>query len=333
MPGLNHVRSPETASMNDNAGLTIGFAHAAYRLGDEFRRRDLQHRFFEVRTLQDLEERIRDADVLVISGLWRNELLDAAPRLRFIQSISAGTDQFSRDSFRAAGVRLASAQGGNERAVAEHAMSLILALARQLHLARDRQGKAEWRGMIGDRSRREMELGGQTLVVVGLGRIGSRLGGLAKAFGMRVIGVKRIAAPVAGIERVVPTQALPDVLPEADFVALTCPLTPETEGLIGKPQLDAMKRMAFLVNVARGRVVDEPALVRALETGTIAGAALDCFHEEPLPAASPLWRMENVIVTPHSAGETQRYESNVVDLLLENLDHFVKGEPLTNQIV
>jgi phosphoglycerate dehydrogenase-like enzyme len=319
--------------MNGKAALTIGFAHAAYQLGDEFRRRELPHRFFEVRTLEDLKERIHEADVLVVSGLWRNELLDAAPRLRFIQSISAGTDQFSRDAIRAAGVRLASAQGGNERAVAEHAMSLILALARQLHLARDRQGKAEWRGMIGDRSRREMELGGQTLLVVGLGRIGSRLARLANAFGMRVIGVKRNVDQVAGIERVVPTKALPTVLPEADFVALTCPLTPETEGLIGAPQLAAMKRTAFLVNVARGRVVEEPALIRAIEAGTIAGAALDCFHEEPLPAASPLWRMENVIVTPHSAGETRRYESNVVDLLLENLDHFRKGEPLTNQIV
>jgi phosphoglycerate dehydrogenase-like enzyme len=319
--------------MNGKAALTIGFAHAAYQLGDEFRRRELPHRFFEVRTLEDLKERIHEADVLVVSGLWRNELLDAAPRLRFIQSISAGTDQFSRDAIRAAGVRLASAQGGNERAVAEHAMSLILALARQLHLARDRQGKAEWRGMIGDRSRREMELGGQTLLVVGLGRIGSRLARLANAFGMRVIGVKRNVDQVAGIERVVPTKALPTVLPEADFVALTCPLTPETEGLIGASQLAAMKRTAFLVNVARGRVVEEPALIRAIEAGTIAGAALDCFHEEPLPAASPLWRMENVIVTPHSAGETRRYESNVVDLLLENLDHFRKGEPLTNQIV
>jgi phosphoglycerate dehydrogenase-like enzyme len=319
--------------MNGKAALTIGFAHAAYQLGDEFRLRELPHRFFEVRTLEDLKERIHEADVLVVSGLWRNELLDAAPRLRFIQSISAGTDQFSRDAIRAAGVRLASAQGGNERAVAEHAMSLILALARQLHLARDRQGKAEWRGMIGDRSRREMELGGQTLLVVGLGRIGSRLARLANAFGMRVIGVKRNVDQVAGIERVVPTKALPTVLPEADFVALTCPLTPETEGLIGASQLAAMKRTAFLVNVARGRVVEEPALIRAIEAGTIAGAALDCFHEEPLPAASPLWRMENVIVTPHSAGETRRYESNVVDLLLENLDHFRKGEPLTNQIV
>jgi phosphoglycerate dehydrogenase-like enzyme len=330
---MNHVRIPETASMNAKAGLTICFAHAAYQLGDEFGRRESPHRFFEVRTLEDLKERVHEADVLVVSGLWRNELLHAAPRLRFIQSISAGTDQFSRDPIRAAGVRLASAQGGNERAVSEHAMSLILSLARQLHLARDRQAKAEWRGMIGDRSRREMELGGQTLVIIGLGRIGSRLAGLATAFGMTVIGVKRTATPLAGVERVVPTEALPDVLPEADFVALTCPLTPETEGLIGQPQLEAMKPTAFLVNVARGRVVDEAALIRALEAGAIAGAALDCFHEEPLPPASPLWRMENVIVTPHSAGETRRYESNVVDLLLENLDHFLKGEPLTNQIV
>jgi phosphoglycerate dehydrogenase-like enzyme len=319
--------------MNDEAALTIGFAHPAYRLGDEFRRRELPHRFFEVRTLEDLKERIHEADVLVVSGLWRNELLDGASRLRYIQSISAGTDQFSRDLIRAAGVRLASAQGANERAVAEHAMSLILALARQLHLARDRQRKAEWRGIVGDRSRREMELGGQTLVVVGLGRIGARLARLATAFGMTVVGVKRNPHPVEGVERVVRSESLPDVLLAADFVALTCPLTAETEGLIGAPQLAAMKDTAFLVNVARGRVVDESALIQALEAGSIAGAALDCFHEEPLPPSSPLWRMENVIVTPHSAGETRRYESNVIDMLVDNLERFRKCAPLANRIV
>ena len=124
------------------------------------------------------------------------------------------------------------------------------------------------------------------------------------------------------------------MLPQADFVALTCPLTPETENLIDARALAAMKPSAYLVNVARGRVVNEPALVEALEQKRIAGAALDCVWEEPLPATSPLWGVPNVLITPHTAGETRRYEDNVIDLLLENLERLWRGEAaLKNQIV
>ena len=123
-------------------------------------------------------------------------------------------------------------------------------------------------------------------------------------------------------------------MPEADFIALTCPLTPETEGLIGGKVVDAMKPSAFLVNVARGRVVDEASLIAALQSKRIAGAALDCTREEPLPATSPLWGLENALITPHTAGETRRYEDNVIDLLLENLDRLWRGEmALRNQVV
>ena len=314
--------------------LTIGFAHAAYQLGDEFATRGRAARSFEVRSLDELRERAPEADVLVVSGLWRNELLPALPKLRFIQSISAGTDQFDKAAMAAAGIRLASAQGGNERAVAEHAMSLILALTRQIHVARDNQAKPYWRPMIGDRARREDELGGKTLVVVGLGRIGLRLAKLASAFDMRVVGVRRSPEAQPHVAAMVHPDKLAEAVAEADFVALTCPLTPETEGLIDARILAAMKPSAFLINVARGRVVDEAALIGALEANRIAGAGLDCVHEEPLPAASPLWRLPQVIVTPHSAGETRAYEGNVVDILLENLDRLGRGETsLRNQIV
>jgi phosphoglycerate dehydrogenase-like enzyme len=322
-------------ALPDRSSLRVCFAHPAYGLADEFRARGAPFDHFEVRTRDELAARIREADVLVVSGLWRNELIAAAGRLRFIQSVSAGTDQFASDLLAARGVRLASAQGANEGAVAEHAMALMLGLARQLHHARDHQGRAAWRGMIADRRQREMELGGRTLVVVGFGRIGARLAALARAFGMRVIGVRRRPTEVeaTAADEVVTPAELPKVLPQADFLALTCPLTPETEGLIGRPELAAMKPSAFLVNVARGRVVDEAALVEVLKSGAIAGAGLDCFHEEPLPPSSPLWGMASVIVTPHSAGETRRYESNVVDILLDNLERLYRGEPLRNQIV
>lgn len=313
--------------------LTICFAHAAYRMGDRFALRNAGINWFEVRTLDDLKARIKDVEVLLVSGMWRNELIPIAPKLTFIQSISAGTDQFPRDALRAAGIRLASAQGGNERAVAEHAIALILAIARQIPEARDNQAAKRWRGMVGDISKREDELGGKTLAIVGMGRIGSRLATLAKAFDMRVIGVRQDPAKGAGVaDRVVGEEALLEVLPQADFVALTCPLTPKTENLIDAKALQAMKPSAYLVNVARGRVVNEPALVEALAQARIAGAALDCVWEEPLPATSTLWNVPNLLITPHTAGETRRYEDNVIDLLLENLERLRRGEALRNQI-
>jgi len=307
--------------------LTICFAHVAYRMAERFALRGTGIRHFQVDSAEGLASRIGDADVVSVSMLWRNELIARAPKLRFIQSISAGTDQYSREALKNADIRLASAQGVNARAVAEHAMALILALTRQIHVARDNQAKRHWRGMISDLSRREDELGGKTLLIVGLGRIGAHLGGLARAFGMRVIATKRDPASAgASADEVYPHGALPDVLPLADFVALTCPLTPQTEGLVNGRTLALMKPSAFLVNVARGKVVDEPALIAALGEGRIAGAGLDCAVEEPLPETSPLWRMANVLITPHTAGETRRYEDNVIDLLLENLDRLWRGD-------
>jgi len=315
--------------------LTICFAHVAYRMGERFALRNAGLDWFEVRSFEDLKARIEDVDVLLCSGLWRNELIPAAPRLAFIQSISAGTEQYSRDELGAAGIRLASAQGVNERAVAEHAIALILAMARQIPQARDNQNAKKWRGMIGDISKREDELGGKTLLVVGTGRIGSRLVTLAKAFDMRVIAIRRDPSKGAGAaDKVVGEDALLGMLPQADFVALTCPLTPRTENLIDAKALAAMKPSVYLINVARGKVVNEPALVEALNQKRIAGAALDCVWEEPLPATSPLWGAHNVLITPHTGGETRRYEDKVIELLLENLERLWRGETvLRNQFV
>jgi phosphoglycerate dehydrogenase-like enzyme len=304
-------------------------------MGERFVLRNAGLDWFEVRSFEDLKARIEGVDVLLCSGLWRNELIPAAPRLAFIQSISAGTDQYSRDELGAAGIRVASAQGANELAVAEHAIALILAMARQIPQARDNQNAKKWRGMIGDISKREDELGGKTLLVVGMGRIGSRLATLAKTFDMRVIAIRSDASKGAGTaDKVVAEEGLLGMLPHADFVALTCPLTPRTENLIDGKAFAAMKPSAYVINVARGKVVNEPALVEALNQKRIAGAALDCVWEEPLPATSPLWAARNVLITPHTAGETRRYEDKVIDLLLENLERLWRGETvLRNQFV
>ena len=315
--------------------IVICFAHVAYRLQERFAALETGINSFAVRDPESLEKRAGDADVLVISGLWRNQLLDRTRRLRFIQSIGAGTDQFPCQELEQRGIRLASARGVNAGAVAEHAMALMLALSRRLPEARDNQRKRVWRGMIGDLARREDELGGKTLLVVGLGDIGGRLAQLAKAFDMHVVGLRRHPAFGRGAaDRVHAIDELSALLPDADFVALTCPLTAETENLIDAEALGRMKPTAQLVNVARGRVVDEAALIEALAAQRIAGAGLDVTAEEPLAPGSPLWAMEHVLITPHTAGETRRYEDNVIEILLDNLGRLWRGEePLRNQIV
>ncbi len=318
-----------------NDELNICFAHVAYRLHERFSALATGINSFEVRDPETLESRVGEADVLVISGLWHNGLLDSAKKLRFIQAIGAGTDQFPREELAKRSIRLASARGVNYRAVAEHAMALILALARRLPEARDNQAKRIWRGMIGDLSRREDELGGKTLLIVGLGQIGGRLAELAKAFDMRVVGLRRDPAASRGAAAAVHTMSeLKTLLPAADFVVLTCPLTKETERLIDADALSWMKPSAHLVNVARGRIADEVALAEALAERRIAGAAVDVTTEEPLAANSPLWRMEHVLITPHTAGETRRYEDNVIEILRDNLGRLWRGEEqLRNQVV
>jgi phosphoglycerate dehydrogenase-like enzyme len=315
--------------------LTICFAHAAYQMKACFDRLKTGIASFELRERDEFERRAHEADVIVVSGMWHNGLIPLATRLRFIQSIGSGTDQFDKEALGARGIRLASAAGVNARAVAEHAMSLVLALSRRLPEARDNQARKVWRGMIGDLTQREDELTGKTVLIVGLGRIGGRLSELAKAFEMDVIGFRR--DPAAGrraADSVHALTELPAFLPAADFVVLTCPLVPETRGLIDAKALGLMRRSAFLVNAARGGCVVEPALIEALEAGQIAGAALDVTDPEPPAESSPLWAMPNVFITPHTGGETRQYEANVNEILVENLERMSRGETvLRNQVV
>jgi phosphoglycerate dehydrogenase-like enzyme len=318
-----------------NDKLAICFAHVAYQLHERFSVLDAGINSFAVRDPGTLEHRVGEAHVLVISGLWHDRLLNRVGKLCFIQAIGAGTDQFPLEELKKRGIRLASARGVNYRAVAEHAMALILGLSRRLPEARDNQAKRVWRGMIGDLSRREDELGGKMLLVVGLGQIGGRLAQLAKAFDMRVVGLRRDPAIGRGEADAVHSMGeFKPLLPEADFVALACPLTKETERLVDAEALARMKPSAYLVNIARGRVVDEAALVEALAARRIAGAGIDVTVEEPLAPSSPLWGMEYVLLTPHTAGETRRYEDNVIEILRDNLGRLRRGEePLRNQVI
>ena len=315
--------------------LTICFAHVAYQMKAIFDTLETGIHSFEVREAEAFDRRAAEADVIVVSGMWHNDIIPLATKLRFIQSIGSGTDQFDKPLLASKEIRLASAAGVNARAVSEHAMSLILALARRLPEARDNQARQFWRGMISDLAQREDELTSKTLLIIGLGRIGGRLAQLAKAFDMKVIGFRREISSGKGAADSVHTLAeLHHFLPQADFVALTCPLTPETREVINAKALATMQRSAYLVNVARGGCVAEQALIEALAQKRIAGAAVDCAADEPLPAESPLWGVPHVFVTPHTGGETRKYEHNVVEILMENLHRLWRGETaLFNQVV
>lgn len=310
------------------------FAHAAYRVGERYTARGAPLPFAEVRSLEELEARLPEAEVLVVSGLWRNALLERAPRLRLVQSLSSGTDQYDKALFATRGIALSSGAGANAAAVAEHAVGLMLSLTRRLNVARDDQHRAHWSGMKGDFSQREDEVNGKTAVVIGLGRIGARLVRVLKALDMTVLGVRaNPAGGPEGADEVHGMAALPQLLPRADFVILVCPLTPQTQGLIGAAAFAAMRPGAHLINCARGPVVEEAALIAALGSGRLGGAGLDVMAEEPLPAGSPLWAHPRVVVTPHTAGETRSFENNVLDLMEENIRRLQAGrQDLVNRV-
>ena len=314
---------------------TVQFAHVAYQFEERFAKRNTGIKHFQTRSREETLQRAAEADVLVLTGLWSDEVLERAQRLKFIQVCGAGYNQFDLEAIKARGIRLCNGSGINKNAVSDHAMALMLCLTRRLGEAHANQKALHWRGMISDRGKREDELAGKTLLIFGMGGIGERLARLAKAFEMRVIGFKRDPLQHGAVADEVHASAqFSDYLAQADVVALTCPLTEQTSNIIDAQALASMRETAYLINVARGGCVDTDALIASLQSASIAGAALDVTEPEPLPIDSPLWAMDNVLITPHTAGETQRYEDNVTDMLLANLERLWGGNrDLINHIV
>lgn len=315
--------------------LTVQFAHVAYQFEERFSARNTGIKHFQTWTYEDTLARADEADVLVLTGFWSPGLLKKAQRLKFIQVCGAGYNQFDLEAIKARNVRLCNGSGVNRNAVSDHAMALMLAMSRRLPEGRDNQNTLHWRGMISNRAAREDELAGKTLLIFGMGGIGERLARLAKAFEMRVIGFKRDPSKHGAIaDEVHASKDFHSYLGQADMVALTCPLTDETANIINAKALESMRESAYLINVARGGCVETKALIACLQNAGIAGAALDVTEPEPLPTDSPLWAMDNVLITPHTAGETQRYEDNVIDMLLANLERLWGGnEDLINHVV
>jgi phosphoglycerate dehydrogenase-like enzyme len=255
------------------------------------------------------------------------QLLDATPRLRWYHTVSAGVENMPLPELAKRGIVLTNNSGSYDIQIAEHMMAFVFAASRQLHRYRDSQRAREWKNQT------HQELRDATIVVFGMGSIGGEVARLASAVGMRVIGVRRRAAsPVPGVSRVVAADDLADVVAEADYLAIAAPLTPATQGAVSAEVIARMKPTAWIVNIARGAIVDESAMIEALGQKRIGGAALDVFATEPLPPDNPLWGFENVIITPHHSGSSPRAGERTLALFAENLRRYKAGEPLLNRV-
>lgn len=271
------------------------------------------------------------ADAEVILGFVDKKLFDAAPRLRWVQSISSGVDMFFYPEFVESDVMLTSEKGLVGEHLADHGFGLLLMLTRQLGTAL-RHGPDAWNHRPEMRSR-EVELTGMTFGIFGFGGAGRAMARRAAAFGMNCIAVDRDPlAPSPEVTEVWRGDAFAEMLKRSDIVSICCPLTHETRGRFDAGAFRMMKQSAFLVNVTRGEVMVEDDLVTALTTGDIRGAALDVAPREPLPADSPLWSMPNVVMTPHTAGASQFRARRNIDRFIGNLERFLNDEPLEGMI-
>jgi len=260
----------------------------------------------------------------VVCG-WNAQVEELALRedskLRWVQTWSAGVDSLPLEAMRRRGLLLTDAAGVHSVAVAETVLAHMLGLTRGIHHAVRSQSAGEWKRPSG-----LSELYGKTLLIVGAGAIGTRIAELARAFGMRVIGIRRTPAPQPGFDRMDGMDRMDEAIAESDYIVNVLPDTRVTRGIFDEARFRRMKPTAFFINVGRGSAVVTEALVEALRERRIAGAGLDVFEEEPLPAGHPLRELDNVILTPHIAGHTDRLKERVADLFAANLELYVRGE-------
>jgi phosphoglycerate dehydrogenase-like enzyme len=284
-----------------------------------------------------------DVEVL-LRGFLSSDAFDRivarAPRLRWVHSATSGVERALTPAAIERGLVVTNARGVFSRPIAEYVLMMILAVSRRLPQLLELQRERTWQPLEG------AELRDVTVGIVGLGSIGRAVGALATAFGCRVVAVRRrseagsSADPAHGeasfgelmLDRVGGPESLPELLGESDFIVLAAPLTAETENMIDDGALAAVKPGSWLINVARGRLVDEYALLRALQDGPLGGAILDTFRDEPLPASSAFYDLPNVIVTPHTAWSSGRVLDRSVELFCDNLRRFAADEPLLNVV-
>ncbi|MCM3759970.1 D-2-hydroxyacid dehydrogenase [Alkalihalobacillus oceani] len=275
-------------------------------------------------------DKLNQAEIIV--G-WKKEMalacLEQPAELRWLQSWTAGVNNLPLSKLKERDILVTGGNGVHAYPISETVFALMLALTRNIHTYVRNQQKKVWHdGSI------RLELHQKTIGIIGVGAIGKETAKIAKAFGMTVLGVRRSAKPTDYVDEMYPIDELNSILPKCDYVVVTLPLTKETHHLFGQEQFAKMKRSAFFINIGRGDIVDEESLITALQQEQLAGAGLDVVSTEPLPADSPLWEMEQVIITPHTAGATEHYARRLIeDIFLPNLKSYLAGnQPSLNVI-
>ena len=269
-----------------------------------------------------------DAEIFLRLGLGKKELsllLQEAQAIRWIHTSTAGFDWVIVPEVLEREIVITRSAASKAIPIAEYVVAYIFHVAKRFHQLAHAQIAHQWTRPDTD------EVRGRTVGIVGAGAIGSELARICHHLGMRVIATKREPLPIPYFDEVLPASALPELLQQSDFVVLASPLTSETQGMIGVAELQLMKPSAYLINIARGQLIVDEALIEAINGGWIAGACLDAFVEEPLPADSPLWDLKNVVITPHASWGSPRSMDYVLDEFITNLERFERGEELLNQ--
>jgi len=287
---------------------------------------------FRSQNKENLKELIPEADILVSFSITP-ENYKIAKNLKWIHLAVAGVDESVFPELLKSKVIITACKGMHSHTISEQILGMILCFAKGIHLSTLRQVQKKW--TFNEVMKQRFELKGKTLGIIGLGGIGLELAKKGKCLGMQIIGMKnrvRKGEQIRYVDRILPKQKLPELLSQSDFVALTLPLTDETFHLIGEKELAQMKNSAYLINTSRGKIIDEKALIDALENKRIAGAGLDVFEEEPLSPNSRLYYLENVIITPHVAGTMVDYFEKVAQIFKDNLKRYFKGQKMINLV-
>ncbi|AGK98885.1 D-2-hydroxyacid dehydrogenase [Clostridium pasteurianum] len=248
--------------------------------------------------------------------------------LNWIHSWGAGVNNIPLEKLKQQNIILTNSSGVHAFPISETVFSMILMFTRRIHLYLRNQLKEEWK-----HENNLPEVHGKTIGIIGVGAIGEENAKLGKAFGMKVLGLRRSGKSLLNVDKMFDMKGLNELISESDYIVNTLPLTKETYKLIGLEQFRKMKRNSFYVNIGRGETTDSEALIKALEENLIAGAGLDVFDQEPLPKESPLWKFENVIITPHNSGATYNYEERTMDIFIKNFKSYLNGEKLRINVV
>ena len=287
----------------------------------ELKKRYPEADFYFFENMNQAVEDLKTADVLITYGLdLTKEIVNQCTHLKWIQVISAGINELPLDIINEKKILLTNAKGIHHIQMSEYTIGVIFQLSRKMNEIYKNQLKKKWEVI------RFSEMYGSTIGIVGLGSIGQGIAEKAKAFNMKVIGMNTDGRAVPYVDKVFKPNQLKELMAESDYVVIIVPLTPDTYHLIGQEELHAMKETAYIINIARGEVIDEEALISKLKNKEIAGAVLDVFSKEPLPEDHPFWTLDNCIITPHLSGKSPNYLKRAIELLMYNMDYYRKNE-------